>query len=124
MAYAAARYGNTPATTRRVMDAIKNGTEDGLLTPGQRSRDRHKSHGSPGQHRQTQRARKREHAARLLAIRTELPVGKGVYTPAPKQVPIEDGAPWSKFDADVRGDIAALARPPYLEDVPLAGEVL
>jgi len=44
MHYAEQNFGNSPQTTQRVLDAIRNGTEASLLTRNQRRRDRQKLH--------------------------------------------------------------------------------
>lgn len=88
LAYARQRYGDTPETAQRVMDAIRAGTEDALLLPGQRSRVRHKR-GGQGAHRQAQRTRQQEQAARMAEARSVLYEGS---TDAPAGIP-RDAAP-------------------------------
>jgi len=68
MHYAQMKYGDTPQTTARVMEAVRSGTESTLMTPAQRRRDRQKTHLPPGTHRQSQRARERAQAARKAAL--------------------------------------------------------
>jgi len=67
MHYAQLKYGDTPQTTARVMQAVREGTENMLMTPAQRRRDKQKTHMPPGTHRQSQRARRRAQEAARAA---------------------------------------------------------
>jgi hypothetical protein len=93
---------------QQVSNAITAGTEDGLLTPAQRRRIRHKR-GSA--HRPVQTARKRQGDA---VITDEA----ALFGDGDRIVPVIDGtriadlvkpvsAPWAEPDADVKGDIQA-----------------
>lgn len=69
MGYAAQRYGDTPETAQRVLDAFAAGTERELMTRRQRRRDRHHVNNPQGAHRKGQRARRRERELRQAGLR-------------------------------------------------------
>jgi hypothetical protein len=83
--YARQRYG-TGFTSEQLMFMIRDGTENTLLTPGQRRRVRHKR-GGAGAHRQAQRTRRTEAAARREEARSVLYEGA---KDAPAGIPNEN----------------------------------